>query len=272
MGSTISQKDCDDSNMPLETEVKDLARSLGADLVGIASPDSIHLKDNKASIEALLPGCRSLIVVAKRLNRDAISSGNTKIAQYDTLCTYQELDRVIYRITSHLNEMGFRAVAIPPNMPIDFGPETRGMYGEVNQKCAATAAGLGNIGISRLFLCPEFGPFVRMGSILATADLRPDEPLKEDVCTKCLECVRRCPAGALGEDGSLDIGKCMKVSLLYGLPGVVRFGMKAVGLDDEELRAHIGSPALWELWQNLLIGNFNNCFECINACPRRMKR
>ena len=149
--------------MTLEAEVKELARSLGADLVGIASPGSIHLKDNRAGIEALLPGCRSLIVVAKRLNRDVISSGNTKIAQYDTLCTYQELDRIIYRITSHIKEMGFRAVAIPPNMPIDFGPEKRGMYGEVNQKCAATAAGLGNIGISRLLLSPEFGPFVRIG-------------------------------------------------------------------------------------------------------------
>ena len=84
MGSTISQKDSGGSNMTLEAEVKDLARSLGADLVG-SPPGSIYLKDNRASIEAPLPGCRSLIVVAKRLNRDAISSGNTKIAQYDTL-------------------------------------------------------------------------------------------------------------------------------------------------------------------------------------------
>ncbi|MFZ3050292.1 MAG: 4Fe-4S binding protein [Methanothrix sp.] len=258
--------------MPHKAEIKELAGSLGADLVGIASPSSIYLKDNRASIDALLPGCRSLVVVAKQLNRDAISSGNIKIAQYDTICTYQELDRIIYGITSYIREIGFKAVAIPPNMPIDFGPEKKGMYGEVNQKCAATAAGLGNIGISRLFLSPEFGPFVRMGSILATVDLKPDEPLKEEVCTGCLECVRRCPAGALGEDGSLDLGKCMKVSLLYGLPGVVRFGMKARGLDKEELKAHIGSPVLWELWQNLLIGNFNNCFECINACPIGMDR
>jgi epoxyqueuosine reductase QueG len=258
--------------MPHRAEIKELAGSLGADLVGIASPSSIYLKDNRASIDALLPGCRSLVVVAKQLNRDAISSGNIKIAQYDTICTYQELDRIIYGITSYIREIGFKAVAIPPNMPIDFGPEKKGMYGEVNQKCAATAAGLGNIGISRLFLSPEFGPFVRMGSILATVDLKPDEPLKEEVCTRCLECVRRCPAGALGEDGSLDLGKCMKVSLLYGLPGVVRFGMKARGLDKEELKAHIGSPVLWELWQNLLIGNFNNCFECINACPIGMDR
>jgi ferredoxin len=64
--------------------------------------------------------------------------------------------------------------------------------------------------------------------------------LKEGACTKCLECVRKCPAGALGEDGSLDLGKCMKISLIYGLPGVTMFRMKAVVLDKEELNVYIG--------------------------------
>ncbi len=91
--------------------------------------------------------------------------------------------------------------------------------------------------------------------------------MKEKVCTECMDCVESCPAKAIGEDGSLDLGKCMRVSLQYGLPGVVRFGMKAIGMEGEELKAHVGSPTLWELWQNLLIGNFNNCFECIASCP-----
>jgi len=253
--------------MSLEDEIKEFAKSLGADLAGIAPPDSEYLKENKASIEAILPGCKSLVVIAKRLNDDAISSGNIKIAQYDSICAYQELDSIMYKVAMRLKEKGYKAVSIPPNMPVDFGPQKKGMYGEVNQKCAATAAGLGNIGISRLFLSPEFGPFLRIGSVLTDADLKPDETLKERVCTECKECVKKCPAGAIGEDGSLDLNKCMRVSLQYGLPGVVRFGMKATNLKEDELKAHVGSPTLWELWQNLLIGNFNNCFECINACP-----
>jgi len=250
-----------------EYDIKKFATSLGADLVGIASSDSEYLKDNSASIEGLLPGCKSLVVIVKRLNNDAISSRNIKIAQYDSICTYQELDRIMYNVSWYIKDMGYKAISIPPNMPIDFSLEKRGMYGEVNHKCAATAAGLGNIGINKLFLSPKFGPFLRMGSILTDADLKPDEPLIENVCTKCMECVKRCPLGAIAEDGSLDLGKCMRVSLQYGLPGVVRFGIKAMGLTEDELKAHVGSPILWELWQNLLIGNFNNCFECINACP-----
>lgn len=255
--------------MSFEDDIKEFAKSLGADLVGIAAADSKYLKDNKTNIEAILPECKSLVVIAKRLNDDAISSGNIKLAQYDTICTYQELDRIMYNTYLYIKEMGYKAVSIPPNMPIDFSQEKRGMYGEVNQKCAATAAGLGNIGINRLFISPEFGPFLRIGSILTNADLKPDEPLNESVCTRCMECVKRCPAGAIGEDGSLDLGKCMRISLQYGLPGVTKFGIKATGLKEDELKAHVGSPILWELWQNLLIGNFNNCFECINACPIR---
>jgi epoxyqueuosine reductase len=254
-------------SMSLEYDVKEYAKSLGADLVGIASADSEYLKDNKAGLETILPGCKALVVIAKRLNGDAISSRNTKLAQYDTICTYQELDFIMHKVTWYLKETDYRAVSIPPNMPIDFSQEKRGMYGEVNQKCAAAAAGLGNIGINRLFLSPEFGPFLRMGSILTNADLKADEPLKERICTRCMECVKKCPAGAIGEDGSLDLNKCMRISLQYGLPGVVRFGMKAIGMKDADQRAYVGSPTLWELWQNLLIGNFNNCFECINACP-----
>jgi epoxyqueuosine reductase len=253
--------------MSFKREVKEYAVSLGADLVGIASVDSEYLKDNKAGIETILPYSKALVVIVKRLNNDAISSRNVKLAQYDTICTYQELDLIMHKVTWYIKENGFRAVSIPPNMPIDFSPEKRGMHGEVNQKCAATAAGLGNIGINRLFLSPEFGPFLRMGSIITNANLKADAPLKGRVCTKCMECVKRCPAGAIGEDGSLELDKCMRISLQYGLPGVVRFGMKAIGLKDDEARSYIGSPTLWELWQNLLIGNFNNCFECINACP-----
>jgi hypothetical protein len=63
-------------SMSLEYDVKEYAKSLGADLVGIASADSEYLKDNKAGLETILPGCKALVVIAKRLNGDAISSKN----------------------------------------------------------------------------------------------------------------------------------------------------------------------------------------------------
>jgi hypothetical protein len=46
--------------MSFEYEVKEFAKSLGADLVGIALTDSKYLKNNKAGMEAILPGCKSI--------------------------------------------------------------------------------------------------------------------------------------------------------------------------------------------------------------------
>jgi epoxyqueuosine reductase QueG len=60
-------------------------------------------------------------------------------------------------------------------MPIDFAPKKREMYGAVNQKCAATASGLSDIGISKFLLSPEFGPSVRRERILVMAHQRPAE-------------------------------------------------------------------------------------------------
>ena len=78
--------------------------------------------------------------------------------------------------------MGLRDdVSIPPNMPIDVVPEMREMYGEVNQKCAATESGLVDVGISRLLRSPELGPSVKVGRILVTAHQRPGDLLKEEM-------------------------------------------------------------------------------------------
>ena len=48
--------------MSFEREIKEFAKSLGSDLVGIVSSDSELLRDNNASIETILPDCRSLVV------------------------------------------------------------------------------------------------------------------------------------------------------------------------------------------------------------------
>ena len=51
------------------------------------------------------------------------------------------------------------------------------------------------------------------------------------------------PGRSPGRGWFLDLGKCMKISLIYGLPGVTMFRMKAVVLDKEVLNVHIGSSS-----------------------------
>ena len=62
-------------------------------------------------------------------------------------------------------------------------------------KTAATAAGLGWIGKTALFVSPEFGPAVRLATVFTDLDLPAGEPVTEGRCGDCTDCVDACPAG-----------------------------------------------------------------------------
>ncbi|MFA4965015.1 MAG: epoxyqueuosine reductase [Thermoleophilia bacterium] len=62
-------------------------------------------------------------------------------------------------------------------------------------KTAATAAGLGWIGKTALFVSPEFGPAIRLATVFTDLLLPAGEPIVESRCGDCRSCVDACPAG-----------------------------------------------------------------------------
>jgi ferredoxin len=93
----------------------------------------------------------------------------------------------------------------------------------VQLRIASYLCGLGEIGYSKMFLSPEFGPRNRVGIIMTDVELEPD-PIYDgpQLCNRCMACVRDCPAGAISRDrtvkvnlaghdvewGEIDCGKC----------------------------------------------------------------
>ena len=73
-------------------------------------------------------------------------------------------------------------------------------------RLAAVACGLGEIGWSKMFLTPEFGPLQRVAFIFTDAPLEPD-PLYQGppLCRKCMACVRECPGQCLDKKESIRI-------------------------------------------------------------------
>ena len=73
-------------------------------------------------------------------------------------------------------------------------------------RLAAVACGLGEIGWSKMFLTPQFGPLQRVAFIFTDAELEPD-PLYdgEPLCRMCKACVRECPGGCLSMDESITV-------------------------------------------------------------------
>ena len=67
----------------------------------------------------------------------------------------------------------------------------------LQHKTIATRAGLGWIGKSALLVTKEYGPAVRLSSVLTDAEFTTGDPVDTSYCGDCRRCVDACPAGAI---------------------------------------------------------------------------
>lgn len=252
-------------------ELKEQIQALGADLVGVARADSPLLGEHGEDPEKLLPGAQSLISFGVALNRTAVCSGNMRLNRYDSMCVYERLNHISLETSRILTKEGAKAVSVSPYLPVDMAGESKGMKGDVNHKTAAAIAGLGSIGLSRLLLTPEFGPFVRLGTIVTDASLSADQILDENPCEDCDACRMACPVDAIKEDGTLEYRACAASMLRSGLPGVITAVRSLVGADQEGAKAVVYNPDFWDVWQATVSGIFYSCSECMVSCPAGSK-
>ena len=248
-------------------EIKEKVKAMGADLVGVADVRSPLLYEHDEKPEKLLPGARSLISIAVALNRSAVCSGNLRLNRYDTMCVYEGLNHICMETVRTLAGEGAKAVSISPYFPVDMGPESKGMKGDINHKTVAAVAGLGGIGLSKLLVTPEFGPLVRLGTIITDASLNVDKPLDETPCKQCESCRNACPAEAIQEDGTLDYRACSSYTLSNALPGIIGIARKLIDADEKAVKDVVYNPHFWEIWQATTSGSIYSCSECMASCP-----
>ncbi len=123
------------------------------------------------------------------------------------------LDTISAQVVQWVKEKGFRVTAIPAAETVN---ETS-LLGSISHKAVARMAGLGWQGKSLLLINPEYGPRVRLVTVLTDMPLTPDRPIKNR-CGQCLECVQACPASAIkntstdsfyeSREAALDLEKC----------------------------------------------------------------
>jgi ferredoxin len=230
--------------MALNAEkVKEVGRAVGADLVGIASIDRFEGAPLEMHPASILPEAESVIVLAFRILRGALRGieEGTYFAAYPSMC-YAGINlnfapKALYDLSRFIEDNGYEAVPYQ-NMVIDASVDIhhgtpKGRKPVVNGRSApdvllhfriaATAAGLGEIGYSKVFLTPQFGPRQRLAAIITDAPLKPDPQIPPGtICDRCMNCVRECPVGAISGDktvsvkignytyewGELDVDKC----------------------------------------------------------------
>ncbi len=193
------------TDLALTDQNRRLTLESGGDLFGVASPELLAAAPPGFRPHDILPECRAVIVVGKRLSDATVET--TPSRMFDTMyfATNSFLDQLILKITDGLTREGFRAVAIGPH-----SLDGRRSMGDISQKHAAVAAGLGRFGVQSLVLTPQFGPRQRWGAVITDAPLQPDRPWQEEICKgdQCgYACIKSCPARALSEgttEGTMD--------------------------------------------------------------------
>ena len=252
--------------MDLTERLKTKALEFGAAEVGICSP--LALPHNLASLSRMLPECRSVVCIMFPHSETALAAPDIYLKQYDTVFCYSELARISHQLARSLEAQGYHAVAVPAFIPLDMGDGKMGMVGAIDWKQAAIKSGLGGWGKSGLVVSPRFGPRIRLGGLITTADLKPDEKLDFSPCGNCRLCIDSCPAGALLGDGQIDKKLCGEHIFAYGLRAFTRLLMDVATAGNEaKAKEVVYSYRTRELWQALETGNYYYCWICQSSCP-----
>ena len=244
--------------------VKELAREVGFDLVGIARPEPpdtlgffrewsarghagemgylTSQVERRSDLRVAFPWARSLLVVG--LQYDTAHPYSTAappergwIARYAWGDDYHDvvlrrLERLVERLRETLGPFEARPY-------VDTGP--------IAEKAYAAAAGVGSYGKNTCLLDTEQGSWFFLGVVVTDLELLPDAP-RPDLCGSCTACLDACPTNAFPAPYVLDATRCISY-LTIEIKGSV----------PEELRSGVGRHVF-------------GCDICQDVCPWNRKR
>jgi len=203
------------ANAALADAVKAAARRAGADLVGIASIERFDNAPAELNPRTIFAGTQSVIAVGLRILRGALKSIEDGTYWQAYNCdSYQYLNeiaapRVLREIVLLLEDNGYTSVPVHNPFGADMGMPVKpgGVRpdGQISLRVVGCAAGLGELGRSKLFLSPQFGPRQRMFAVVTDARLPADPLFTGSICDDCGACARACPADAIGEERTVEL-------------------------------------------------------------------
>lgn len=190
-------------------------------LVGFASADDPRFRELRSVVDPshmlptdLLPGAQSVVSFFLPFAPWVVGTNARDKEQVARpwAVAYVETNALIGRITSHLvdelAQRDIRAAAEPATH--NFDEET--LVSHWAHKSVAVIAGLGSFGLHQMVIT-DAGCAGRFGSLaldaqLPAGDIEPKERCLYHHDASCLECVLRCPVGALDSSDGLDKQAC----------------------------------------------------------------
>ncbi len=159
---------------------------------------------------------------------DAITNGPTLAYHAHYIAVNQELQCLSEKIADRMLYSGHETITIRPSVTTEEldGEYQKTLRTPLSHKMVATRAGLGWIGKTDLFISHEFGPRLRLVSILTKTPICTSKsPVDASLCGSCMICVDECPAAAasgqlwnvsVDRDEFFDAQKCRKQCREFG--------------------------------------------------------
>ncbi|MCP3164665.1 tRNA epoxyqueuosine(34) reductase QueG [Myxococcus qinghaiensis] len=201
--------------------LRDLARSVGFDLVGFARAEPIpptfimewleagfaadmdwmgERVAERLDVDRLLPGARTVISFVNNYWRDDEVSVGSPIARYARGRDYHSTLR------DRMKAFRKAVIRMSPGL---------GTYGSVDsgplmEKVWAARAGLGYVGKNGCFITEPYGSWVLLATLILDAEVDDyGTGPAADRCGACRRCLMSCPTGALVGNGRVDARACL---------------------------------------------------------------
>lgn len=244
----------------LAAELKQHARALGFDLVGIAPADRskyadyyrnwlaagqagemqyLHKRfDERTDVKTYFPGAQSVICVGMNYHvpLDESDRSGARVARYALGEDYHELIKSkLHQLADWLRQ---RVPEAQTRAAVDTAP--------VMEKELSARAGVGWMGKNTCIINEDIGSWIFLGEVITTIQLPFDDPAI-DRCGTCTRCIEACPTHAITAPYQLDASKCISYLTI-------------------EHRSDIAPPLQAEIG-NWLYG----CDICQDVCPWNSK-
>jgi epoxyqueuosine reductase len=154
----------------------------------------------------ILPGCRSIIVLALPYNSPLSIEPPARHAPYGRTAAYAWGIDYHTVIKDRLQKLGNFITAL-----LGAGVQFKGYTdtGPILERDLAQRAGLGWIGKNTCLINPHIGSYFFLAELFLSIDLAIDKPFTADYCGTCQRCAQVCPTGCILPGRILDASRCI---------------------------------------------------------------
>ena len=209
----------------------------------------------------VIPGTRTVIVIGLPVSLPILET-TPSIYYHELYKTVNGLlDQFAYRAALLLGDEGISAVGITRDGYASLEVLRERPIAAFSHRHAAYFAGLGTFGVNNTLLTARYGPRVRFASILTNAVIEPDAVMEGSLCTRCMRCVKHCPAKAIQAGDYpghiIDKGRCTEQSSSLARRGISPCGIciKVCPIGEDrvlhgrtDMRIYEGSGPMEDSW------------------------